>query len=646
MKKIVLLFAFSFIWCFNSLAQDDCKDIPQPISGKLIHDFYNAISETTESNLENLLIKYNDSTSIEFAVVTLKDLGYEYESRYATKIGNCWGVGKSKYDNGIVILVSFEGDRKWAIATGKGIEQYLTDYTASSIGQSFLIPSLQKGEIDKAFENTIQAIIEHLGWRSWELREYWHNWNQETSKLEKDYRRKENAGVGASFISVIFSIALLLFISWCIIKIIEESKIRRKIKSSIKKWDKEIFWTNPIFLKDNNPKWFLKELNLLKQKDKSSRKGYEENKSTVLRAMKDSPKKALEDLLPKLSEYYNWVVFKIPEAIKKLEDKKEFYEREAIVRIGETKELAETSIKTIKKFMENGFLFSDYLSKLASQKDILESLESKLTQKDQDLDSFKLCHEEAVLSEESINSIINEAQLNFKCHNEISSEYNSLSKKIEILSNEEKNNHEKILDSLKKVHPENVWQELNSNFSNVDKILSDADSKIKQAAKENEILEPSSLEKAYTSYREGITLVGSVKLIYESIVEAQGRQNKAKAEYSRINNSAKRALEEAVEKCTQSHVKSEAKELRDKAAENMKKAEEMLSSGIVDWVWLVALLLSVKETAEKSYSRASSDISYYRSSHSSSSYSGSSSRSSFGGYGGGSFGGGGAGGRW
>jgi uncharacterized membrane protein YgcG len=163
------------------------------------------------------------------------------------------------------------------------------------------------------------------------------------------------------------------------------------------------------------------------------------------------------------------------------------------------------------------------------------------------------------------------------------------------------------------------------------------------------VLKVTSLEQAHKIYLDALALIGFVKSTYDSIEETRVNQVNAKKEYKNIESSAKRVLEEAADKCNNSHVKSDAIDLKEEAMNKMKKAENMLSSGIVDWVWLVALLVSIKELAENSYSKASRDISSYNSYHSSyssSSSSSSSHSSSFGGFGGGSFGGGGAGGHW
>ena len=629
------------------IAQDDCKNLPKPLSGKLVNDFYQKIGDNSEQELETLLRNYNDSTSIEIAIVTMENIGYESGTGYATKIGNCWGVGKKAYDNGIVILVSFEGDRAWAIVSGKGMDQYLTDFRASSIGQENLIPNLQKGKVDEALISTANAIINYLGWKSWEMREYWSKWDKESSKIEKSYNKKETARGFGVFFTWVFYIALLAYIIWCVLNWNEDIKIRRKIKSSIRSWDKEITENQKFVVNEIWPKWALDALDILRKREKEFKSAYATNKLAVLKVMRGNPQKAHDSLLPVLYENYKWIVVKIPGLVLELQKEKSLYEEEALSKVQTALKLIGNVQSDINKFVQGGFLFEDYTKQIAPNKDILLNWEKELS-KNPKSESFKEAYDASMNINKSVEEISKNAKLYVSRHGQISSSEEFLNKTIKDLGNSEKKVYGDILKNMQKVYPENVWKDLQKQFITVDNLLKEASTDFQMALEQNNIHSINSITQAYKSYTEGASLIASVKSIYKSIDEGVIAQVSAKRKYKELNSSAKKALEEAAKECEQEHVKSEAKSLKDKATGEMKKAEVMLSSGVVDWVWLVALLVSIKEIAENSHSQASRDISNYTSYHSSSSYSSSSSssHSSFGGFGGGSFGGGGAGGRW
>lgn len=648
MKKIIVLIFSLFILLGRAIAQDDCKDLPVPLPGRLVNDFYNKIGENVKSQIETLLRKYNDSTSIEIAVVTVENIKYESGTNYATKIGNCWGVGKAKYDNGIVVFVSFEGDRAWAIVTGKGIEQYLTDFRASSIGQENLIPNLQKGNIDGAFISTVNAIINHLGWKSWEMREYWNAWDKETSKLQRSYSNKSTARGFGIFLNWVFYIGLLGYIIWCSYNRNEDIKIRRKIKSSIKKWEEEISQTDLIVPDKTWPKWALDKLKLLQKKEKEFRSSYATNRSVIFKEMKKDSRNADESLLSILCEDYKGITLTIPRLVSELQKEKALYEKNALSKLQEVDALAKNSQETIRGYIDKeGFMFSLSLIDLTSERTSLEPRIKKLSEENPNADSFKEGYNAAIASNEKVNKILSEVNLLVSHNNQISSEYTVLNSKILNLGKDKKSQYEKILEGLKKVHPKNVWKYEEENFIKVEKALSEAKSSLESALEKNKVLKVYSLEQAHKLYTDAVALIEWVEKTYKSIDTVLIDQKNAKENYLHLKSSAKSALEDASKKCNESHVKEAAKNLKEKAESDMKKAETMISSGVVDWVWLVALLVSIHETAKQSYSKASSDISSYNSYNSyHSSSSSSSSGSSFGGFGGGSFGGGGAGGHW
>lgn len=82
---------------------------------------------------------------------------------FAVELGNKWGVGGVKeFNNGVVFLVYRSPDntrRKVFIATGKGLEGVLPDYTCSEIVNNEVIPYLKGGDFFHALSNGTDAII-------------------------------------------------------------------------------------------------------------------------------------------------------------------------------------------------------------------------------------------------------------------------------------------------------------------------------------------------------------------------------------------------------------------------------------------------------------------------------------------------------
>jgi len=97
------------------------------------NDYANILTPQEVSNLNNRISIIENDTSVEIALVTIQSTNGESLAQYATKVGDKNGVGKKNTDNGIVVLVSFENERGIFIATGKGIENVITDTEVNTI---------------------------------------------------------------------------------------------------------------------------------------------------------------------------------------------------------------------------------------------------------------------------------------------------------------------------------------------------------------------------------------------------------------------------------------------------------------------------------------------------------------------------------
>jgi len=138
------------------VAQPVIPERPQP--PKLVNDFADILKPNEERQLERRLVAYNDSTSTQITVVSIKSLGGEEASFFAFELGEKWGVGQAEEDNGIVILIA-PNERKTFIATGYGTEGAIPDAYAKRIVEDLMIPQFKKGN----YFNGIIKAVEQLG---------------------------------------------------------------------------------------------------------------------------------------------------------------------------------------------------------------------------------------------------------------------------------------------------------------------------------------------------------------------------------------------------------------------------------------------------------------------------------------------------
>lgn len=160
-SNLVLAFLFAAI-AFGVSAQD----IPDPMRPyRLVNDFAGLFSASEQQALEQKLLAYNDSTSTQIYVVTVKDLGGYAPSDYAFRLGEKWQIGQKSKNNGAVILVKpkIGNSRGQAfIATGYGLEGSITDAFTGRVIRDEMIPYFRQNDYFGGVNAAVDAMIARL----------------------------------------------------------------------------------------------------------------------------------------------------------------------------------------------------------------------------------------------------------------------------------------------------------------------------------------------------------------------------------------------------------------------------------------------------------------------------------------------------
>lgn len=142
------------------------QNIPAPMSPpRLVNDFANVFSKTERDALEAKLLNYNDTTSTQIYVVTVKDLNGYAASDYAVRLGEKWKIGQKSKDNGAVILIKpkIGNSRGQAfIATGYGLEARINDAYAGRIVRNIMIPHFIQDDYFSAVDLAIDSMVKRL----------------------------------------------------------------------------------------------------------------------------------------------------------------------------------------------------------------------------------------------------------------------------------------------------------------------------------------------------------------------------------------------------------------------------------------------------------------------------------------------------
>lgn len=153
-KKLLIFSGLLLVGLFGF-----AQDFPER-SNTLVTDYTNTLSSGEKQRLENKLVAFDDSTSIQIAVIMLRSIGDYDVNEYATELGRRWGVGHQGKNNGIVVLVA-KDDRKLSIQTGYGLEGALPDVITQQIRVKEMNPRFREGDFFGGLDAGTDAIIKY-----------------------------------------------------------------------------------------------------------------------------------------------------------------------------------------------------------------------------------------------------------------------------------------------------------------------------------------------------------------------------------------------------------------------------------------------------------------------------------------------------
>ena len=134
---------------------------PSPVPPRLVNDFAGILGEDVPV-LERMLCAFNDSTTNQITVVTVNDLGGYSPAEFAYRIGERWGVGNKKYNNGIVILIkpkNRNGAGQVSISVGYGLEGAIPDAVCKRIIENEMIPFFRQEDYRSGLMHALVKIM-------------------------------------------------------------------------------------------------------------------------------------------------------------------------------------------------------------------------------------------------------------------------------------------------------------------------------------------------------------------------------------------------------------------------------------------------------------------------------------------------------
>ncbi|WP_448662396.1 TPM domain-containing protein [Sphingomonas sp. CJ20] len=111
-----------------------------------------------EAALADRLADAEARTKHQFVVVTVTGLGGHAIEDYGRALGNFWGIGRARVNDGVLLIVALN-ERKTRVEVGYGLEKALTDGEAAHIIDSDILPSFRQGKMADGILAGSNAII-------------------------------------------------------------------------------------------------------------------------------------------------------------------------------------------------------------------------------------------------------------------------------------------------------------------------------------------------------------------------------------------------------------------------------------------------------------------------------------------------------
>lgn len=127
-----------------------------PENKGFVTDQENLFTPAQYAELTKILTDYEQATSVEIAVLTVKDFESDIAD-FAQKTATKWGIGKKDVNNGLLIIIS-KNKRILRTQTGYGLEGYLPDGWLKLQGDSIVDKYFKNSVVTSTKKDTIEVL--------------------------------------------------------------------------------------------------------------------------------------------------------------------------------------------------------------------------------------------------------------------------------------------------------------------------------------------------------------------------------------------------------------------------------------------------------------------------------------------------------
>ncbi len=154
-----IAYSFFLFFLLTSCNAQNKEYFPENNYEVPVIDDSNLFSISEKNELSYKLIDYADKTTRQMVVVAIDSIKpYNDIQKYASDLGNHWGVGQKETANGLLIVI-VKPLKKVAISTGYGTQKVITDSICQNLINEVIVPKFKKQEYYQGVSNTIDSII-------------------------------------------------------------------------------------------------------------------------------------------------------------------------------------------------------------------------------------------------------------------------------------------------------------------------------------------------------------------------------------------------------------------------------------------------------------------------------------------------------
>ncbi len=154
---VILLFVgIFFVQSFRAVAA-----FVLPANDGYVTDTAGILTPAQKSAIDDELLSYKNQTSNEIAIVILPNLDGGTIEDIGLQIGRKWGIGSEGKDNGILMLIDYEG-REVRFDVGYGLEGAVPDIVAKGIIDKDIVPNFRNGEYAAGIAAAIESLKGHI----------------------------------------------------------------------------------------------------------------------------------------------------------------------------------------------------------------------------------------------------------------------------------------------------------------------------------------------------------------------------------------------------------------------------------------------------------------------------------------------------